>query len=1003
MTKRGFQRIHDHLAVDLPLIDLTEKPEAERKAEFRTLLDDDAAIPFDLEAGPLVRATLVRLTSDQHALVFTAHHIVCDGWSTNVLLDNLGKLYEAARRGLPAALPPAARYLDYVAHQEQWVQSPDYAAVESYWVNQFAKPVPPLDLPTDRPRGSVKSSRGDTVRHTIDQTTYKEIRRFGSQQGCTLFATLLAGFEILIHRLSSQSDFAVGIPFAGQAKLDGEPLVGHCVNFLPLRCTFDSDTTVGQTLIQAKARLLDAYENQDYTFGTLVRKLNIPRDPSRLPLTEVQFNVERLGSRLQIPGLEAQVDPNPKRFVNFDLFLNVVESEDGLVIDCDYNSDLYDRETVARWLGHYAVLLVGMVGRTDRPVSEISLLDDAERHRLLVEWNATQFAYPRETPLATLIEQQVEKTPNAIAVIMGDQSITYAELNRQANRLARELVKHRIGPDSLVVIHLERSINMMVALLATIKAGAGYLPLDTLQPSQRLQHILNDSGAMMILTQKDLRGSLPESSAVVVEVDNPVWNDQPSDNFEIAVGPTNIGYVIYTSGSTGKPKGVIVPRGALTNLLYSVRSLLQVDSNDRFLAVTTISFDIASADVWLPLLIGARVVLASREQAGDGVALRQLIDQHDITFLQATPVTWQLLLQAGWHGKSNLRVVCTGEAMPREVAVALPPIVNQVWNLYGPTETTIWSTGCRIFGNEEKVLIGRPLGNTQCYILDENRRLVPPGSIGELFIAGDGVACSYLNQPSLTAERFLFDPFAAKSDARMFRTGDLARYLSDGSIECLGRKDHQVKIRGYRIELGEIEASLVSHPRVEQAIVVERDSQLVAYCVFSKNDPAQKNELRDHLRQWLPEYMIPQLFMKLPALPLTPNGKVDRLALPKPDGDVAVMSRGKQKPHTPNEQTLAVICESVLKHDTIFADDNLFDLGADSLRLFQIVSRAKDAGMNLTMKQILKCQTVAAICAELGNVESTGVSEGVAIMPVKRESYRFKPPAVHMPGNLKRS
>ncbi len=988
-------RVAEPAPLELPIADLSALPTVERTKELEDLIRADAATPFDLVAGPLVRVQLVKLEPDHHALLFTSHHIVFDGWSANIVLGELAALYAARAAGTAPALPAAPAFRQYALDQDRWKRSAERAELEAWWVKKFETPVTPLDLPTDRPRPAVKSFNGDTVRRTIDAPAYQRIKKFGAKQGCTLFATLLAGFKTLAHRLSGQPDIVVGIPAAGQSLLSDGSLVGHCVNFLPLRTSFEGDPTAAALLKQVRATLLDAYDHQNYTFGSLVQKLGVRRDPSRLPIVEIQFNLEKIGAGLEFPGLKAEVDPCPKQFVNFDLFLNVVESDTGLVLDLDYNTNLFDRATAERWLGHFETLLESMAADPALPISAVPMLSAAEQQRVLVEWNQTRFEYPRGASLARLIEEQVARTPNAVAVVFGDQSVTYAELNGRANRLARELRARGAGPESLVAVYLERSIDLMTALLAVVKAGAGYLPLDTLLPPQRVRQILEDSGAKAVLTQKELRGSLPDGSAAVVAVDDSGWHSHGCDNLDVAVDPQHLGYVIYTSGSTGKPKGVAVSRGALNNLLWSVREWLQFGAGDRLLAVTTISFDIAGADVWLPLLVGASTVIASREQAGEGEELKKLLDRHDITFLQATPVTWRMLLGAGWAGKRNLQIVCTGEAMPAELAAALPPLVRRVWNLYGPTETTIWSTGCVVKGDEKKVLIGRPIGNTRCYILNNNLRPVPPGAVGELYIAGDGVARGYINRPDLTAEKFLPDPFGSDPGDRMFRTGDLARYHPDGAIECLGRKDHQVKIRGYRIELGEIESVLASHPGVGQAVVVERDARLVGYIVPVAGRSTPAGDLRHHLRQWLPEYMIPQQYVELDTLPLTPSGKVDRRALPAPPAE-AVTGSGKTPPRTPQEQALAQICAGVLQQATVYADDNLFDLGLDSLRLFQIVARGKDRGLNLTAKHIFTGQTVAAICAELAQAEGRTANEPT-LAAVRRDNYRFRRPKAEVP------
>ncbi|HEY2785184.1 MAG TPA: amino acid adenylation domain-containing protein [Fimbriiglobus sp.] len=995
-TTRGIQRIHSHVAVDVSVVDLSGRPEADRSAELHKLIFDDAAVPFNLETGPVVRASLVALTPDHHALVFTAHHIVCDGWSANVLLDDLGKLYTAARGGVAATLPAPSRYVDYITHQEEWARSSDFATVEAYWTRQYASPVSPLSLPIDRPRAAVKSSLGDTVRHTIDRTAYQEIRRFGTKQGCTLFSTLLAGFEILIHRLSSQSDFAVGIPAAGQSKLEGEPLVGHCVNFLPLRCTFEDRETVGQTLARAKTQLLDAYDHQDYTYGTLVRKLNIPRDPSRLPLVEVQFNVERLGGRLEIPGLEAKVDPNPKRFVNFDLFVNVVETEDGLVLDCDYNTDLYDRATVVRWLKHYATLLRGMAVGTDRAVATIPLIEDAEQRLVVSEWNATRRDFPREKCVHQLIQEQAARTPNSVAITADSRRLTYGELDAEADRLARKLRSLGVGAGKAVAIYLDPCPELVVAALGVWKAGGCYVPLDPAYPSERVAAVLEDSRPHVVVTQKYLAPELPPLAApfVLLDVDSVI--DGPPidlDRSEGSAKPDDLAYIIYTSGSTGRPKGVEVPHQGVVNFLTSMAREPGLSADDTLLAVTTFAFDIAVLELFLPLTVGARVVMTSRTVAADGYALQELLVRSGATVLQATPATWRLILEAGWPGNPRLKALCGGEALTRDLADALLPRCASLWNMYGPTETTVWSSALRVEPGTFPVPVGPPIANTTFYVLDKNGQPTPVGVPGELYIGGEGVVRGYANLPGLTAEKFVPDPFAGDSRSRLYRTGDLVRFRPDGAFEFLGRLDTQVKIRGFRIETSEVESALVQHPAVSECVVVAHefspvDKRLVAYLVVNGSTP-EVGELRGFVATKLPPYMVPAIFVPLDALPRTPNGKVDRRSLPKPENSIPKKEGEYVAPKNLTERKLAEICAEVLGLKRVGVQESLFDLGADSLHMFQIVARAFNAGIKVTLKQILAHRTVVAISEELEAAKSIEKdSASPPLVSIARDQYR---------------
>jgi amino acid adenylation domain-containing protein len=989
-------RVLEAVPLDVPVIDLSSQSPADRAAHLHQMVLEDAGQPFDLVNGPLVRAHLVKLEHDLHALLFTTHHIVCDGWSTNVLLGELAQLYSAECNGTAPTLPAPMPFRAYALEQARWRQTPEHGAVESWWVEKFAAPVSPLEPPTDRPRASVKSFRGDTARRTIGAPAYQRIKRFGAQQGCTLFATLLAGFAALLHRLTGQHAIVVGIPAAGQSLLEAESLVGHCVNFLPVRTSFEGDPPAATLLTQVRGALLDAYDHQNYTYGSLVQKLGLRREPSRLPLVEVQFNLERVGAGLAFPGLTVRVDPCPKRFVNFDLFLNVVESDEGLVLDCDYNRDLFDLATIERWLGHFERLLEGLGADARQAVSGLPLLDDGERHRLLVEWNHTRADYPSDQCVHQLISEQATRSPEAVAVVCGNRRLTYVQLDGAANRLAHFLRKCGVGAGDRVAVCLDRSPEMLISVLGVLKAGAAYVPLDPEFPPERIAAVLEDARPSRLLSQGDLVSRLGLTGAQVVCLDA-VWPEvarEPDRPPAVTVTSSDLAYVIYTSGSTGKPKGVQIPHRAVVNLLCSMARRPGVGAEDRLVAVTTLAFDIAALELFLPLCVGAQVVLATRAVAGDGNKLLALLDACRATAMQATPATWRLLLEAGWKGGTGLKVLCGGEALPRDLADELLARSPSVWNMYGPTETTIWSAASPVRAGPEVVTIGGPIANTEFYVLDKNGRPVPIGVTGELHIGGDGVARGYWNRPELTAEKFIPDPFRGDPHYRLYKTGDLVRYRPDGTLEFLGRLDTQVKVRGFRIETAEVEHVLEQHPGVRKCVVVARedtpgDKQLVAYVVGAPAPAA--GDLRRFLSAKLPAYMVPSVFIAMEVLPLTPNGKIDRKALPCPDASGTVRSQDAVAPRNPREQTLHDICAGVLKAGGFGVLDSLFDLGVDSIQVFQIVARANDAGLNLTPNQILAGRTIAGICQELDGAGRTPRGrEAPRLAAVSRDRYRVR-------------
>ncbi len=993
---------------EIPLVNLSNLAPTEREQSRARIVSDDSRTPFDVSQGPLLRIKLLRLAPDEHSVLFTSHHIVCDGWSTNVILDELAQLYSAKVEGRACNLPASKSFLEYAHEQSQQRGSPAIKQVEEYWLKQFEKPAPVLELPTDRPRAAIKSYAGATYRASINEGEYRSIKKAGAQRGCTLFVTLLAAYELLMCRLSNQDDVVVGIPAAGQSLVEGASdavsLVGHCVNFLALRAQVNKDLTFSDFVKQVKKGVLDAYEHQNYTYGTLVRKLGIPRDPSRLPLIEVQFNLERIGAAMKLPGLQAEVDPNPKSFVNFDLFLNVVEGDQGLTLDCDYNSDLFDEGTIARWISHYKTLLQEFVTDASRSVMRVPLLTQSERVHLLHDWNATQADYPTEVKVHELFEEQAARTPDSIALVFGKQWLTYRQLDERANQLAHYLQAFGAGPDKKVGLFVERSPEMIVGLLGILKSGACYVPLDPTHPKQRIEYILGEADSPILVTQKSLANGLTSSARLVfVDSDWSKIESQPSSKPKELASPNNISYVLFTSGSTGKPKGVEVSHQSLVNLICSVRKQPAMDANDIVLAVTTISFDVATGELLVPLSVGARVIIASADDVTDGSRLREHMEKHKVTAITATPGTFRLLGEAGWKSRPGVKIWSTGEALPRELANTLLEGGAELWDLYGPTETTIWSVIARIESTSGPVPIGRPVENTQVYVVDEFAEPVPIGVAGELWIGGHGVARGYLNDRKLTAERFIADPFR-RGTARVYRTGDLVRYRADGVLEYMGRIDRQVKVRGFRIELGEIESVLNQASAVRESAVIVRedvpgDRRLIAYYVPSDGQGPLLADLRNHLGQTLPDYMIPSAYVKMDALPRTPNGKLDKRGLPEPDLTAAKANKNTE-PRNAEEQKMSEIWAEVLRLKTVGIDDNLFELGADSLHVFQIVARANKAGMKVTPKLVLQQRTIRAILeaakekegSSSGEINGNGKAVVSVTLPslgrVSREKYR---------------
>jgi amino acid adenylation domain-containing protein len=852
----------------------------------------------------------------------------------------------------------------------------------------------------DRPYPSVKQFSGATYRTKIGAEAYNNIKKAGAKQKCTLFVTLFSAFQILLSRLSGQEDVVVGVPTAGQSLLEDAVLVGHCVNFIPLRGSASGELTAAEFLARTRQSVLTGYEHQNYTYGRLVRKLGLERDPSRLPLTQIQFNLERVGEGLHFEGLVTEVDPNPKSFVNFDIFLNIIESKDGLVLDCDYNSGLFDEDTIARWLRYYEVLLAGMAADIDRPLSKLPLLTAEEERKLLVDWNSTRGDYPRNACLHELFETQAKATPDAVAAVFESEELTYAQLDRRVNQLAWYLGTLGVRRGVTVGIFVERSLDMVIAVLGVLKAGGVYVPMDPTYPPERISFVLNDAAVPLLLTQQKLAQNLPlgGTRAIFLDSSRADINRESSDPPGSLVSPEDLAYVIYTSGSTGKPKGVEIPHRAVVNVFSSMRRKPGLDPTETLLAVTTLSFDIAALELLLPLCVGAKLVIASRETASDGKRLLAQLRSTNSTVMQATPVTWKLLLEAGWDGNPRLKVLCGGEAVPRDLANQLIGNAHSVWNMYGPTETTIWSSAEKIELSEGPVVIGSPIDNTQFYVLDSRRQLTPIGVPGELHIGGDGLARGYFHSPELTAEKFIPSPLTDTPGTRLYKTGDLVRRLPDGMIEFLGRVDYQVKLRGFRIELGEIETALARYPGVREAVVIVRedipgDKRLVAY-ITSDHQAITVTAVREFLTGKLPNYMLPSAVVRMDALPLTPNGKIDRKSLPLPESGRVNRDKEFVAPRTDQEKLLAAIWSEVLHLDRVGIHDNLFELGADSLHIFQIAVRAEKAGIAIAPALFLRYRTIASLLAQLGTAAPNGKIGLPSIIPVAREKYRIRPVAL---------
>jgi amino acid adenylation domain-containing protein len=939
------------LQMALPVTDLSEIPDSQRENQVQRIAAEEARRPFNLASGPVMRAQLLRLGADSHVLLLTQHHIVTDRWSMGLVSEELAAHYTAFTQGNASPLADLAiQYADFAVWQRNWLRGAVLNAQLRYWKEQLAGAPRVLELPTDHPRPAQMSMRGAMQSRVLPRSLVEKLAGLSRDEGVTLFMTLLAAFQILLARYSRQEDIVVGSPIANRNFAELEPLIGFFVNTLPLRGDLSGDPTFRELLARVKEVCLRGYARQDIPFEKLVEELQPERSLSHSPIFQVMFALQNAPMQaLQLPGVELERSPIHTGTSIFDMSWFVIEVPEGLMVRVEYCTDLFEQATIARALGHFQTLAEAAVEGTEKKISELKLLTSNERKEILADWNATEAKYPRNLCMHQLFEHQAWRTPERIAVSWGTQQITYSELNARANQLARYLTTQGVGPETLVGIFVERSIEMLVGLLGILKAGGSYVPLDPAYPKERIGFILEDAQAPVLVTQSLLIGSLPAHSATVVVMDSEqaAIARESTENLKTSPTPDNLAYVLYTSGSTGKPKGVQITHQNLVNFLCSMQEEPGLNADDRLLAVTTLSFDIAGLELYLPLITGAQIILASREEAADGQLLLRLLQDSKATVMQATPATWRLLIEAGWSGTPELKLLCGGEALPGELVAQLLPRCADLWNMYGPTETTIWSSVYRVEGEVGATApVGRPIANTTFYVLDAQLRPVPVGITGDLYIGGEGVARGYYRRPELTAERFVEDPFSNRR-GRMYKTGDLAKYLPDGNVQYLGRSDFQVKVRGYRIELGEIESVLAQAAGVQQTVVTVRedapgDRRLVGYVVPATGGRVESAELQAWLRQHLPEYMVPAAIVQLGSLPLTPNGKVDRKALPAPEPG-AIGAGSYLAPRTDVEERVAAIWAEVLHLGRVSADSDFFALGGHSLLVAQVISRLRQA------------------------------------------------------------
>ncbi|HEU5377791.1 MAG TPA: amino acid adenylation domain-containing protein [Ktedonobacteraceae bacterium] len=968
------QQISAHGTFPLLSIAVSSHPEQNRDQVAYQMAMEEAQRSFDLTQGPLMRAVVYHLDAQKHLLLVVFHHIVVDGWSMRLFMSELASFYEAYCAQMPAPLPDLSlQYLDFALWQRDWLQGAERQEQLRYWCERL-EGVPMLQLPLDHPRPALQTHTGDVKSLTISKEQTEALHRLSRQENCSLFMTLLAAFQFVLSSYAGQDDIPVGTLIANRNHRQIEELIGFFVNTLVLRTHLDYEHSFRELMRQVREVTLEAYEYQDIPFEMLVDELQPERNLSVSPLFQVLFGLQTTTlSPMQTGGLTLHPQDIPLGKAKVDLALEAVENEQGIRCDFIYNTDLFEATTIARLLQHFQHLIQTVLAEPDQPLHALSILTEVERRQIVEEWNETYVEYPADLCLQELFEKQASLTPEQDALLFQEERLTYRELNERANQLAHYLRASGVRENMLVGLCLERSPQMVVGLLAILKAGGAYVPLDPEYPAERLTFVVQDAQLSVLLTQQHLCEKFAGQDVQMVCIDTleqevaryPVSNPgQTTDAQQRA-------YVLYTSGSTGKPKGTQIRHTSVVNFLHAMYQHLPMGGQDRLLAVTTIAFDIAGLEIYLPLMVGATIVLAPRSVAMNGQKLRDLLASSAITYMQATPSTWRMLIEAGWVGEPDLTILCGGESLSRDLANQLLDRCAALWNVYGPTEATIWSTLTHLTSRETPITIGRPLANTQIYLLDAYLRPVPVNVSAELYIGGIGLSTGYLNRPDLTAERFIQHPFDPEPASRIYRTGDVARYKADGTIEFLGRLDHQVKIRGYRIELGEIETVLAEHPAVQDVVVLAKEREvdgkrLVAYLVCAAGQEPSIQDLRNYLKERLPEYMLPANYQFLPEFPLTPNGKIDRASLPEVDQNRSGLNTDFVAPRNLKEEVLATIWSQILGIDQVGIHDNFFELGGDSLLAVRVVARVNQAGYALSVQQIFQHQTIAELTTVLG-------------------------------------
>lgn len=1000
--------VYDNPPVPIDYHDLSAQSEAQNKLFIENYSRQIAITPLDLVNGPLFKPAILKLSNQEHYVTFVAHHIICDGWSIGIMMQEMSKLYSAFAQGHWPDLPAAPKYSEYAIEQTALAETEESRETERYWIDQFKGSTHLLNVPTDNPRPAMRTYKSKRADFTMDATLVMEVKQMARKAGTSFVTTLMAAFEVFLQQITGHEEIILGLPAAGQSATGNYGLVGHCVNLLALRSHPKGDQSFTAYLKQRKTEVLDAYDHQMYTFGSLLKKLNIPRDASRLPLVPVVFNIDiGMDEGVHFYNTKHRYITTGREYENFEIFLNITDHKDALVLEWSYNTQIFQLATIARMMEEYEHLLRQVVNSPEILIGKLPLMRAEELSSKLKAWNNTKVPYPKEKSLHQIISETAAANPSVTALKFNNETYTYKQLNEKANQLAAVLIAEGVAIGDKIAISLDRSSELVIGLLAIMKAGGIYIPLDPVFPISRINYMLADSGAVMLITSKQYAGKY-ESKAKELLLDD-IWvnlSSRSKTDPQVPVKGKDLLYILYTSGSTGQPKGVQIAHHNVVNFLYSMQKKPGMSAYDKLLAVTTISFDIAGLELFLPLITGAQIVLANAATAKDGVALLELITKEKITMMQATPYTWRILLESGWEDE-KIKVICGGEALPMDLATRILERASSLWNVYGPTETTIWSTIKQITHQDTSISIGRPIDNTYIYILDKFQNQLATGAAGEIHIGGEGVAKGYLDQPIMNYEKFVDDPFDDTPGAMMYCTGDLGTYTPNGELIYLSRVDAQVKIRGYRIETGEIEFHLAKDPDLKQAVVIARPDtngvdKLVAYVVFAdgfvcKDFNECMNYWRSELTGSVPEYMVPDNFIQVDEMPLTPNGKVDKKALAALGPIIIDNSETYIEPRTNVEQMVADIWKEYLGLEKVGVYDNFFKLGGHSLIAVQVMAKIeRETGKRLPLAILFENSTVEKLSQILG-MDGRSITWD-SLVPVKPKGSKMPIYIVHGAG-----